>query len=461
MPPLTDTKKAEIGNTLDQIKTRATELQGRATPVKPITISDLQDTTSVASMTPQTPSTAATGMLGEIQSNTDQYTANLAKQSDRASQMEQSSFETYLKAQLDAPTQSELQSTEYKKEVDPLQKEVTSLNTQLTNEQQALTRRLQELDKNTQGLFGGALQDAKDAVERESLAKQADISVILTAKQAGLTDARAVADRAVTAVTDRNQKKVDVLGMLYLRNSGLFTTAEQRAFEAKQADRKAALDAETERLKSISDMSLDALANGASTSVVTAMRQAKTVEDAIRIGGSYIGAYERSLKGLQIQNLQSQIAERNATTTDGKPLTATQYVALGYGDRLLQADLIIDDIGSQFTGVASAAGKFLPNILKSNERQKFEQAQRNFINAVLRRESGAAIAPSEFDSAAQQYFPQPGDTPEVLVQKDLNRALVTKNLLREAGQDTSAQDAILIDPLKVGVSPTEDNPLGI
>jgi hypothetical protein len=31
--------------------------------------------------------------------------------------------------------------------------------------------------------------------------------------------------------------------------------------------------------------------------------------------------------------------------------------------------------------------------------QQQEQAERNFINAVLRKESGAAIAPSEFMSA--------------------------------------------------------------
>jgi hypothetical protein len=31
------------------------------------------------------------------------------------------------------------------------------------------------------------------------------------------------------------------------------------------------------------------------------------------------------------------------------------------------------------------------NFMKSNDRQKFEQAQRDWINANLRKESGAAI----------------------------------------------------------------------
>ena len=64
-------------------------------------------------------------------------------------------------------------------------------------------------------------------------------------------------------------------------------------------------------------------------------------------------------------------------------------------------------------------------------RQVFEQAQRNFINAVLRRESGAVISESEFANARRQYFPQPGDGPEVLANKARNRQVVIENLETE------------------------------
>ena len=53
----------------------------------------------------------------------------------------------------------------------------------------------------------------------------------------------------------------------------------------------------------------------------------------------------------------------------------------------------------------------------STEQRQVRQAQREFTTAILRRESGAVISPSEFQSAAQQYFPQPGDSPEVIEQK--------------------------------------------
>ena len=61
----------------------------------------------------------------------------------------------------------------------------------------------------------------------------------------------------------------------------------------------------------------------------------------------------------------------------------------------------------------------------------FEQAERNFINATLRRESGAAIAESEFDSARKQYIPQPGDSAGVLEAKRQNRLRIQQQLEAE------------------------------
>jgi hypothetical protein len=83
--------------------------------------------------------------------------------------------------------------------------------------------------------------------------------------------------------------------------------------------------------------------------------------------------------------------------------------------------------------VEYAIQRKLPNMLQSPIIQQQLQAERNFINAVLRRESGAAIAESEFESAEKQYFPVPGDSQEVLAQKKANRDLVSNNLINESG----------------------------
>lgn len=133
-----------------------------------------------------------------------------------------------------------------------------------------------------------------------------------------------------------------------------------------------------------------------------------------------------------------------------KPMTEDQGKATGYGMRAATSHEIINTIGD--------SGKVQPGILKrmassipfygeeagtvmnwtqSPKQQQVEQAQRDFVNAVLRRESGAVISPAEFDNATKQYFPQPGDSQEVIKQKQFNRENAIQAL--EAGSGTGVR----------------------
>lgn len=105
-----------------------------------------------------------------------------------------------------------------------------------------------------------------------------------------------------------------------------------------------------------------------------------------------------------------------------KEPNAAAYQAYGFATRMDNSNKIIDNLDQKFTGVAGQGVKWTPEFLKSNDRKSIEQAERDFVNALLRRESGAAISPAEFDSAQKQYFPQAGDSAAVLEQKSQNRA---------------------------------------
>ena len=116
-----------------------------------------------------------------------------------------------------------------------------------------------------------------------------------------------------------------------------------------------------------------------------------------------------------------------------KAPTIAQLTASGYADRANDSNSVISKLGSKFTGTSSYLGQILPNTMKSSERQQYEQAERNFVNSILRRESGAVISDSEFENASLQYFPQPGDGQEVIKQKEANRKRTITNLMREGG----------------------------
>ncbi|MEK7384086.1 MAG: zinc-binding dehydrogenase, partial [Elusimicrobiota bacterium] len=107
--------------------------------------------------------------------------------------------------------------------------------------------------------------------------------------------------------------------------------------------------------------------------------------------------------------------------------------ALAYFDRASAAD----ENAAQFEDGLASLGKQLavqlPNLLTTEAGQRYRQAQREFTEARLRKESGAAIPPSEFANDATTYFAQPGDTATTIAQKQAARQRVRRGLKQQAG----------------------------
>lgn len=133
----------------------------------------------------------------------------------------------------------------------------------------------------------------------------------------------------------------------------------------------------------------------------------------------------------------------------GRPLTESQANSLNYANRMLESHKILTGLedtlsGAAIAGLATKEGASRAwgvggalgaagNAMLSADQQKYEQAQRDFVNAVLRKESGAVISDEEFDNAKKQYFPQPGDSAAVLEQKRQNRARAIQGISAGAG----------------------------
>lgn len=152
---------------------------------------------------------------------------------------------------------------------------------------------------------------------------------------------------------------------------------------------------------------------------------------------------------------------KSAAAGQGAKMTEAQAKANIFGQRMSEANKVFDGLAAKGVnrpgiikeGVQGAVGMIpfigdtmavgagnimnsMPGFLggPSDEQQMSEQAQRDFINAVLRRESGAVINPEEFANAAQQYFVQPGDSESVKRQKRTNRQNATQLMLMEVPQ---------------------------
>jgi len=121
-------------------------------------------------------------------------------------------------------------------------------------------------------------------------------------------------------------------------------------------------------------------------------------------------------------------------------VTVDEKEAATFADRMNNSGSLIDEFGAaapsawdQFIRGNDYIPDMIENLAVSGDFQKLDQARRDFINAQLRRESGAVISPEEFDNANKQYFPQFGDGEEVIGQKRRNRQTVIQGMTRSAG----------------------------
>jgi hypothetical protein len=148
-----------------------------------------------------------------------------------------------------------------------------------------------------------------------------------------------------------------------------------------------------------------------------------------------------------------------------KPLTESQGNAAAFGLRMKESNKILNDLENQgvtntgairsavagtvgltpFVGEnlaekTSAAMNALPSFMggPSGEQQQVDQARRNFITAVLRKESGASISPTEFSNEEKKYFPQAGDTDKVIAQKRAARDLAIQAMDIQSGNNRQA-----------------------
>jgi hypothetical protein len=152
---------------------------------------------------------------------------------------------------------------------------------------------------------------------------------------------------------------------------------------------------------------------------------------------------------LRGQNLNDARARESLAVQAAKEKAPTEFQgkSAAFGARAAEADKILTGLTGQYSPAkvnAKLSAQDLPlvggisgtfaNALLGETDQRAEQAQRDFVNAVLRQESGAAIGESEFTNARRQYFPQPGDSAAVIQQKARNRALAVQGLNNNAGR---------------------------
>lgn len=126
------------------------------------------------------------------------------------------------------------------------------------------------------------------------------------------------------------------------------------------------------------------------------------------------------------------------TAIKSSSFTADQLQSSTFADQMEQAETRLSEITGAGFDPASLQQKISTNVTGGNylldgDAQVYQQAKENWVRAKLRKESGAVIGADEMASEFKTFFPQPGDTPEVIAAKKNARAVATRGMITMSG----------------------------
>lgn len=126
--------------------------------------------------------------------------------------------------------------------------------------------------------------------------------------------------------------------------------------------------------------------------------------------------------------------------TESKPPTEFEAKAGLYATSMTNASQVLNQIekrGEAGVGIAEVlapGGQVGANIVRSRDRQSYVQAQRQWVDSINRVRSGANLPEIEYDRAVMTFFPQYGDRPHMILQKQEMRAKEEQAMLQAAGR---------------------------
>lgn len=122
--------------------------------------------------------------------------------------------------------------------------------------------------------------------------------------------------------------------------------------------------------------------------------------------------------------------------------------AAGYAARMAAAAKTFDAMESnprfadRLSGIVGSPGgtgalPFVGNFTLDKDMQVYQQKQKDWVKAKLRKESGAVINHTEMADEIKTYFPQPNDSPEVRAAKADSRRIAEEAMRGSAGTATT------------------------
>jgi len=265
------------------------------------------------------------------------------------------------------------------------------------------------------GIDPNAIPNVNDVSDLKKWEAGVGVAQAVTNKALAFKEKQAETEKkitdAATAAVEAPVKKA--IAEATLTDQGLLTPEQRAVEDARKATEQHQADAFALEQKRF----VESQRHNRAEEGLSAARLAKEKDD-----DKILSPVEAATLGVAYGTTKQQAAKMNL-----QPSTAAQNTVAAYAARIRNASDELDRLD------VNMYERNAPNFMNTAKGQQFDQAQRDFINAVLRRESGAVINSGEFDNAYKQYIPKTGDSPEVLQQKKNNRELQFAAFKRASG----------------------------
>lgn len=147
-------------------------------------------------------------------------------------------------------------------------------------------------------------------------------------------------------------------------------------------------------------------------------------------------------QGMRMNPQTQQLEPIPGFTPPSSQPTEQERISAGYASRMMAAEQTLSRVvqggfnPGNWTDATMGRLPIVGNALTSEGGQLYRQAQEDWVRAKLRRESGAVIGAEEMAQEVRTYFPQPGDTPAMIAQKEQARRLASQAMVGAAGRGT-------------------------
>jgi hypothetical protein len=259
------------------------------------------------------------------------------------------------------------------------QKKLADLNVQIAQLTSAFDSKI--VDEQGKPILSAIIGGRTSLIQRQKAVEVGGLSAVAQAMQGNISSAQGVIKDTIEMEFGDELNKIESLKLQLEMNQDVMTAEEKKVADQQNIlldERERVLNEQATERESVLNLATMVAQNGAPTEISSAIAKAKTVEEALQIGGDYLAqmpGYESGIIG------EYQFYTDQVRASGGTPMGFNEYQNLDANRKIAVAKAGIAGYDSQTMNFAlKIADKFDSNVITKNFAKMSEAI--NLVNSL-------------------------------------------------------------------------------